>query len=1158
MVILVAMAGALEAEEAQAEKTKPRASVLFVGSKTTHKMDHRMAGDLQQAGFNVDEQVAPGLDGPPLKWEDVRKYNVLVVHGMAKCNANLTLSDRDRSNIEILNRFMKEGGGILFIPFWVQMNAMIPPQKAFLEPLGVTPLFDEVVVDPDNSVKATVFDIDFAKTTNIQQTPVTVGVRSLWYPADMGRCGAQTHTTPFLADGNWTVAIKGEKSSSTLCSSVVENYTQGKGTPGRIKNEVPILAFRPVGKGRLVCLGIAGNYLFADSAEASLEGIVLDKGLRKTPSDGRLIVMNALHWLAEPSLAESTLGGAPMNVALLSDPLKTKYCAPFKWDEQVTRKESAASRQGVLGARTLHSSGRGAVKEWVAAAKRDGLSYIVFLEEFAMLSRESFEALRKECAESTGVDFAAIPGFTIDDAVGNHYFYFGTEVPYPRKDFLSADGKVFNSREKGQLSITMLDYAYTGGGFKLTCGNYLFGQDAAPFANFFCNYDAMAVVTSRDGKTVENALDDYLALADFGQGPLPLALELMDDPGQMSASLWRTVIRTGKTGSQEVAGVGDSKMTNEIADYWNTWHLFPDNPTRIYITAGPQIDNWSFVGPRDYEGKNKGDFVWQNLRWRVYGQASSDVGLKSVQIFDGRELFRNFSPNGEKTYSFTLELNHDKQHNLVLVVEDMAGKKAISGEQCDRNHRLQEFSCGDRNNQLSYGLSTDASGRTIMVGGNQHLASPNKRINDNSVSPPSTFKNDSRLGNPAFDGGVAGAPVFEPDVILAGKERGNIKAPDVVEAFRKFHTGDVNVGEGIAGHYFADNIKVGNVWHTLWRTIPAEDFTVVHRRHFFQIDPDSPLAVFLECITITLKKDVPNDGAQIGVFRTENANLWTLKGSDGSTYCGNWEQEPQSKLRKLSVPFKGGAYAGLMDSGVGCAALLPLSDNLDAVLELPLKRRDNFRFRIPAEKFPQKAGESVKVTCLLLGIPPTTEITRGFPEVSNEVIERFSREYGLADGKPAYALSLDTGEVVSQRYVLDVDGTKAACLAGTLDGKLISTLPVRVSGLHDDWSAFLYDENLGQSRPVGVFEGAAWATLPMRGRTRIFLGHPVTVDVPGIIIQVSQTGTADWIIEVHNPGQQKVVVCPTLNSYFPPLKGRKLPFTKIEVPAGASTTMKVE
>ena len=192
------------------EKKAP--SVLFIIGHSGCGFE--IASNLQKAGFKVNAIPYTGNENAPLKWDDVKKYNVLVIAGLECSKADFTLTDKNKTNIEILNRFLNEGGGIFYIPTGGQVNTMIPPQKAFLEPLGVNSLFDNLPVDPENSVKATAWKLEFAKTANIAATPLTAGVKNLWFPVNT-RAGGQNHTTPFFVDSKWTMAVKGEKSCST-------------------------------------------------------------------------------------------------------------------------------------------------------------------------------------------------------------------------------------------------------------------------------------------------------------------------------------------------------------------------------------------------------------------------------------------------------------------------------------------------------------------------------------------------------------------------------------------------------------------------------------------------------------------------------------------------------------------------------------------------------------------------------------------------------------------------------------------------------------------------------------------------------------------------------------------------------------------------------
>jgi hypothetical protein len=1127
-------------------------AVLFAGTGGGY-CAFEVARKLNAAGFALRGMPYPGLEEQPLTWDQAKSCNVLVLSGLGRANADMTLPARTEQTIATLQRFLESGGGILWFSTFGQMATDKPPQDAFLNPLGLTPLFAELPADPETEVVGTAWKIPFAHTEGITPSPATEGVTSLWYPTPHMRVGGQNHTISFTGDANWTVLVKGSRSSVLKAGAL---QALAPTDPGTYQSEVPIAGSRELGKGRIVYLGITPEYLIGGNALTTLEGIVLERGLRNVPSGGYKLLESALKWLAEPSLQGGEVGGATMDAAMLEDPHKTRFGTPWDWSQGVSYPGAEPAYRGQIGARTRYSTGKATVPEWVAAAKAQGLSFLVFLEEFAELSSDEFAKLKADCVAASSREFTALPGFTIDDEVGNRYFYFGPTFPYPDPKFLSKDGKVLVSRDPeigpkdpyvaGQLAMTTLDYAYSIGSFKLTAGNYLLSRDASPFANWFSNWDAVGVITSVNGGPVEDATNDYLELVDFGNGPTPLAIGLMDDPAALAKTRWTMVLRLPENGGQTIAGAlgADTK----ISDYFDHWNFYPDNPAKPYVTSGPEIESWCYTGQRDYGGDNPGDFVWENYRWPLRGRVTSEPGLQEVTVYDGTTVFRRYLPGGAKELGFTLDLNHDRQHNLVIVAADTAGGRAVSGEQWDRNHRLEEFMCSDRNNQLSYGYLTNRDGIGLLLGGNQTLATPNKRVAP-SITPAGTFKNDSLLGAPAFDGAAGG----EPDMIeqvLTHSEGREVRAPSVSESHRLFHTGDVHIGEGRFEHNFADGVGVYNVWHTLWRTEPATDFTMTRRSHFFQVNPDSPLAVFLWQWDIRLLRDMPNDGFWVAFLRPAESRLWSLRSSVGESYAGLWEDTLLSSGRSLTVPFGPGACAAFLDSPLGGVAMFPLTDGLEADLALP--GRSNLLARLSAAASPQKAGEIGRVELLFVGIPRATSFTKQLPSSSTEVVERFYHQFGLDGQKGGYTVVAQAGSVSGQRYILDVDGSADQCFSGQLNGQLVSSLPIRVSGLSDRWSAYFLDRGLSKARPIGVFEGRAWATVCPAGSLDLFVGHPLIADNADVCLQLTQTGADAWRAEYHNPTDKPLRVTVRKNAHFDLLKAK--PFTEetVDLPAGSS------
>jgi hypothetical protein len=154
-----------------------------------------------------------------------------------------------------------------------------------------------------------------------------------------------------------------------------------------------------------------------------------------------------------------------------------------------------------------------------------------------------------------------------------------------------------------------------------------------------------------------------------------------------------------------------------------------------------------------------------------------------------------------------------------------------------------------------------------------------------------------------------------------------VQNPGVTEARRLLITRDVMIGDGPRQHCFADAIPVHNVGHTLWRTQPVREYSVNRRNHFFQIDPNSPLAAFLWQIDIAMKEDLPNQGFQVATLQSRRSRAWAVR-SDANTWrSGQWDQ-PEQAAEPVSNRFGPSAYAAFRDSPLGGAAVFPLTDGL--------------------------------------------------------------------------------------------------------------------------------------------------------------------------------------------------------------------------------------
>jgi hypothetical protein len=1127
---LLALATCLTAVEPQP------AGVLITGW-WGGEVNHQLTTSLRKEGFAVRKG---GNDPALLTWEQVRQCNVLILQGLGDSHADGSLTQGNLALLALVDRFLAAGGGVLWMPRWVEMAVQMPPQREFARRIGLDIDLEGLIENPgEPPVVATPWQVPFALTRAVATAPgLTDGVTALWFPIAT-RLSCQQHVFPIFPAGEWQSLVgtpAGTEARHAALTSFPVSQDPHAATTAAVRRGPALAAARQIGRGRLAVLGVTEEYLFGRHANTTFAGIVGSRGLNGVRSDGDRLVLNLLRWLAEPS--RGSLGGQAHDPALERDPARTVFGQPWNWQERGSAPAAQRRHPGVLGARSAASSGSGRPEEWVARAKALGLTWLVFCEEFAAMDRGRFETLKADCARLSDSSFAAIPGFAIDDEVGHHYFYAAPALAWPSANLLDPAGRVFTSfdpsqkdpRTKGQLNATTLAYANGDSGHLLTAGVFRL-REVAPFADFFANYDVCGVVATLDGRPLADDRDGFLRLVASGQQPLPVAVSVATGPERLGADGWRTVLRLP----------GDSLA---VAKFWGEWHFYPENPVSASVSRGPEIERFAFAGPRDYEGSQKGWFVWQNLRWRLEGEVSSETGLREVSLYDGTALFRRWTPEDPRRFSFALDLDHGRQHNLVLVATDLDGNTAISGDQVDRHHGLEMFMCSDRNNQLTYGMVTASDGTGIQLGGNQESAAPNHRLGGDSLILPGLFLNDANLGSPGFDGAAWGHPEAWQSPCLR-TPAGELAPPSVVEGLRVLTSVDLHIGEGRQEHRFTDGIAALNVWHTLWRTTPADDFTVTFRRHLFNLDPDRPVGTLWLRQTVTQKRDLGASEILSAGIKHQKSRQWAVHAADGVAYAGSFATDPPTPGRSLDVDLGLGGYAAVFDSPLGGVGIWALSPGIRAKVSLPAGGSRAVSFCAAP------TGNRTAVDLLVVGLPRTTARTAAIPTTTTEGFERFHRDFGMASGKPAYSVAPSAGTVTGQRYILEADGTRDQAFAAILAGDLCAALPIAVRGLNDRWTAVLADRAQGV-RPLGVGEGVAWATVALHGKLDLAVGHPVTADDSRLAIQVTRIDEAGWRIEVHNPLGQPVQTGLRANPALGLVDPTALPAGTVEIPAGRS------
>lgn len=1080
-------------------------AILFL---QTGLEDRQVARKLVESGFEFDWR----WDFPDESY--IRQFNAIVL-----LRGGAYLGEKER---EILLRYARDGGGLLIslwkgehLEDWNDQFLLLDQLNARLRPETIR----DFVTQREGG---TPWGIHFAFTKNILPSPVSDGVGQIWYPISEGAGGCSA-TLPFDVGEEWQVVVRGESSAkSEPWQSAARGLPPERITEGGITAPL-IFAIRSFGEGRIALCGINSSYHLWGGYATALKGIVMERGLNGQQSDFLLLLLNTLHWLAEPSLKSGRLGGAITPSSLLEEP-KLPQIPLWDWSHPQFPPPPKVFK-GIVGVQTELSGGEGKVKDYAKVARSLGLDFIVFLEDFANLPREKWDELIKECEAVSGDDFLAVPGFRFQDGYGNNYFSAGYRTRYP-DDYLLDEKRRFATthpdiKHPGQVGTVLLDWMHNLNRMNLTIGSWLHSRNPCPYYEFRA-YDAVAIFTydcrSEKPKLLDELIDGYLHLQNRGESLWPFAISLVDNPEQLERALKGSYIN-----------YFEGSNLQDLKEQFSSWHasMCPYNHLR-YVSNGPRIIEWRFIGPRDYESYDW--FDWTHWRWRLRLTVESNVGLREIKIYDGNDLIRHFYPKGEKRFIWEEDFNHGQQHNLFVIVEDVQGKRAISMELFDRPQPLlEEFMCGDRMNQLSYSMQRREDGTGAQSGFVWGMT-PNKGPWNGAgqIAPSSTYKPDNRLGGmiPGFDGAPGGDPqLYVLPAIKCDKGEEDV-SQGRIWTDRLLHTADIMMGYGRSDGFYPPGVPALNVWNTLAPATPSKLIEAEITRTYFNIRPGllSPIVVDVK---IAFKQDVKIDFLRLGHFEKAGAKRWFVRTEGGELLSNERNAELLSDWQKIRL-YKAN-YIAFCGSPLGSVAIFNLGEQpLDIYAQ---KDSGSWEIRFPLEGKELKKGSCISAKLLVVGTPFTIE-----PD--EKWIEEVREAMGL-EGKPRYKLNIEKGELISQRYILRING-KGDGFMGKFKGEnLPLALPIVVEGMNEHWSVFLLEREKGLSRPIGQLKDCAYATIDLReGDKEVFIGHPLLCNDDEVFINIVQTGENEFTAYIHNPTLREKTI--TLRSNPLWTMGRKI------------------
>jgi len=1138
IALLVPVIALLGAESTVAAE-KPGVLVHAVRGQHNGGVDLGWLKDLQASGFEVDYTDLHGH----FTWERIRQYNCLVLVTCPAPTADQTHESRilkppfRKEFLALVDRFLQQGGGVLAVPLVKNVRHQVI--RPVIERWDAkVPM--ETIDDPDNMAPMSQMSRPrLCFTDQVLPSPVSAGVKQIWFPN--GRFYNAGYTSPLVLGDEWTVIVRASKTAKSkpfkagrtgfVPPTGLYSRPEGVASPA-------IFAIRPVGNGRVALCAMLPQFSIRQGTQWLYNRDVLSRGAAGKPSHFGRLLENSLRWLAEPSLKSGKLGGYqtdPDRLKLLNyRPEIVKRFHDWLWSDQAMqlhRPPKGPVFKGLIGVQTELGGATGSVAEYAKVARECGLDFIALMDDFRKLTPEKLAEMQRQCAAASDEKLLVLPGYTIDNNIGNHLFIFGTCPPWPPKPCLTgpngtllnqqyqdADGKF--TREISVLNWLLRDVYHAGN----QIGFYHFSANDAPGGGKGMGMEDLrtfgmaAVWFYRDGKLVEDRLADYLLTAQGYVPPSPSAVNRVRSPAELRREA------TAKRGLT----YGQARRLKTLFDdalLYPHQYLAPN----VFPSSGPIILAW----PECYRIHTLAteDFVTGRNAMRSTIHVTSDVGLKEVRILNGQQLFRRIALGGRKEYRETLILNGSVHKNMVLIAEDVKGGQAISFCRICRKVGDTFEDCGDRVNDC---------GDVLLAHGPMFM-----RV----MLTPKIY------GGFTWDGGPKGE---RPLMSLAGSQP-VVVAEEGQEGRRLFNQTPIleftdegaRVVRQIRNVAVRDDVPTVNPWATYGPLVPSKLFE--HTQRFAQWH-----------------------AAVKEVHPTGHAGYSYPYGAIPTEFTTWLRFKRDLTVKRMELFSSWHAAKDLPQQMV-----IRAGGKLQRVDLTALKKRRDVRLA-PGDCFGVCSPKTANAHIVFVrGVPMRMSFTR--PQSLSPMLladlpdKQVKADQRLRYGVATYSFPLDAPinapedleksiAYIESPTGLVVTGAKRVSSPGLLDyeatadavriqipratWKTFLTLPIRVKGYSRKWTCGLwlkegfvkgfYGPPTNRFRPMGVdFDGQIYVPISpdLAEKHDVVVGHPIVADAAGkdVFIQVTQTSggvrTLDgkptawrWHVSLNNPLAKPVTV----------------------------------
>ncbi|MHB9023309.1 MAG: hypothetical protein ACYC7E_03930 [Armatimonadota bacterium] len=1096
-------------------------SLLFIG-KPGNYLEVAYLQELQAQGFQVQsaawEEVSPRM---------LRRYNAVIVvsyTGEANVEAGVEGGFTPLKQ-RFIAEYLKAGGGVLFFTNTVGAygKGKLGTVPQWLKQFGMN-LYVEAIVDPKRAVLASPpslkrYSIKFAWTDAITPHPTTAGVKNLWYPVGWGGHTA-SYAVPLEVSHQWTKLVQTgpDATLNILPPSDMWPELCRQNPP---KGPYTLLASRTVNNGRLLICGVHPMWTVESPYHSSLGSVIMKVGEQGKPSDFARLFENSYRWLAAPSLQMGIYG-----MAVGELPPVPGDTQGIDWSQLTFPGPVTKYYRGTVGAHTALSTGKGTVKEWADAAKAAGFDFIIFAEDMAAMNKDKWLELHRQCKAATTPSFIAYPGLEYRNPIGTRGFlpvgYRYTDW-FP-KEWLTPDGKMLNidrgwSPQKGWGATKNASGQIMTFLTHMENGYFDYAKGPTPPWDHKL-YSYFTVFSTEKKQPLDSALKDYLHVCASASNPAPYALDLLFDPADLTGA-----IQAGRP--HLVVSADPDPRAPEDTSLQTVFDRFVVNNAAYTLgsgcyrgwqgpvaTQGPAL-RFMFRGGYQWEGvefprywieRHAGpqEKDWYMPSW--YGlklclDADSPAGIKSVTLYDGDQLFRQYDGKGQRQVRITLDVVQAPTRHLIAVVTDANGKQAVSREiWMEQQMQLYTY-CGDRVNSFMVGFSPVHGHPYESIDKKAHevrhfypqMVSPDIVID--SYSTNAVYKYEELSDTMGWHNWAPHYPradyTYAQRTFQWHNRHGNKVSYNTHFSQGVYWDGFVPMDETPKGQLLKPDLQIFENTLSLKKaiTVDADGFLPGSVLTWeFPLNKEAPVVFTMTAIDDQGVSTSETDGSKplAGALRDNSTVAFGPRGN-AAGYTVRWTAE-------------GLAYVTAVKDG-------------KLLVKTGIK---------PGAR--NAAGQTIAWR--------TEQINRQFIPAQVQKPDWFAVKAGKLAGAPLCEL-----HVSAQDNVAAVEIKRAATD--------LNCQPIVVDGVNRNWTAAYYEKPTGLIRPIGVLDGKAYAQLPgAKKNVTAIIGNLIRADRPEVQAEMFQetdgagqpTGT--WKVDAYNPTEQPLAVTFTVPAAFDLIKTR--------------------